>query len=366
MLCPYCLKDVKFQIVGDTDDNLSDDEIQSVLKEPDKDSGDVFGGQSRSELRNNDNPFERRERFDDLYVGRCSNKNCNGKVPVGYVKGYEQYPPVIFTAAGNTGHGKTAYLRSLLYLLSFGHLAPSWPNFHCTPLNDYSSEEVRKSILAFEGGALPEPTQKIIPKPVFLRLANIPTHKDSTLVIFDSPGEFWTSGKAIGRQVRFVSRAQNWIYVISIPKLRSHGKKILISMDNLMNHYINAMEGMLGNTHKQDLRIVLTMVDELRDVHTEWPMLWQHICDDSLVGLRSISKYKYDSHLVSQLVSVYLAKGLNAMQVISKARNKFRSVQFFMVSALGISPDEVSTQMKVKPNPCRVIDPLLACLPLED
>ena len=62
---------------------------------------------------------------------------CNEQVPPMYVRGYKEFPPLVVSAVGLRGHGKTVYFASLFYLLKESPLSAFWqPDFFALSLSD--------------------------------------------------------------------------------------------------------------------------------------------------------------------------------------------------------------------------------------
>ncbi len=362
MLCPYCLNEVRFDVADD--DIISiENELKADGKIPGEESVDMFedtdaSGDSTARAAP---PLPRGKTY------RCP--QCKEVVPAAYVRGYVRYPPVIVNTVGHAAHGKTVYLHSLLRLLRRGELAPMWPDFHCTALDEFSLTALSTAGRDLDEGRLPPPTQQVFPRPVLLRLKAIPSMADSTLAIYDASGEAYKTVSRMGQYARFISHARFKLFLISISKLREGKKDVAVEIDEHLDRYRLGMEALGANTKEQDLIIVYTMADELTDVRENWEILREYVLKDDLRGLSKMRRYMYGMHLASQLASVYTARGLGAMQVVAKARHEFRSVRFFMVSALGARPRETiingerTKRLDHKPVPRRVIDPLLACLP---
>ena len=73
--------------------------------------------------------------------------DCKEQVPPLYVRDYRQYPPVVVSAIGSRGHGKTVYFAALFDTLRQRSPAHYWPRFFTMGL----SEQVWKRSTAASG-----------------------------------------------------------------------------------------------------------------------------------------------------------------------------------------------------------------------
>ena len=148
---------------------------------------------------------------------RCP--KCKLDVPPMYVRGYAKYPPVVGSAVGFTGHGKTVYLASLMHELRGERLAKCWPRFHNLALNDESLTRVVDNMTSLRNGILPEATPVNLEAPTLLRLSGVPKLGSVTLCVYDVSGEVFRRGTTIGKYAPFVAKAKTVLLLISMAEL---------------------------------------------------------------------------------------------------------------------------------------------------
>lgn len=110
MLCPFCLKGVKFK--------------------QEQGAGRV------------------------TFVYRCPEPDCKEQVPVAYVQDYAQYPPVVVSAIGFRGHGKTVYFATLFHALKKLSPARYWREFYTMGLDEADLDTIYGNVTMLENGEL--------------------------------------------------------------------------------------------------------------------------------------------------------------------------------------------------------------------
>src|SRR6476620_11681415 len=105
--------------------------------------------------------------------------------------------PVVLSVVGFSGHGKTVFLCALFDYLDHS-LINVWPNFFNQRLDQESLTTLETNLDQLTDGQLPKRTDKIFPRPGIFRLThmpkvngtgNLPTLEDTTVLIYDPPGE---------------------------------------------------------------------------------------------------------------------------------------------------------------------------------
>lgn len=285
--------------------------------------------------------------------------DCNEQVPPMYVRGYEDYPPLVVSAVGLRGHGKTVYFASLFYLLKESALPGFWqPNFFTLGLSDQDLETVHRNARMLKDGQLPGSTPMNFPRPTMLRVAGIPLwqeQRNCTLVFYDTSGEAFERASELVKYGRFVRRAQMVMLLISLPDLPDPPHR----MQTLLNTYVIGIEDLGGNTREQDLMVVYTKSDEMggRLSSSPWNTMRTYLANGSANSLASVRGYQHRMYEVSNWLYDFTRKELKADEFVNLAQTSFRSVGFSIVSALGTAPED--GQMPVKVEPLRVLDPVL-------
>ncbi len=274
-------------------------------------------------------------------------------VPPKYVWEYRSAPPVVVSAVGFRGHGKTVYFASLFYTLERLAATSYWPGFYTMSLNDESVRTVKENVALLDQGHLPDSTPKNFPKPTIIRIDNLPTHRDGTLLCYDTGGEAFERAEDIGRYARFVRRARTAMLLISVPDLEVPARE----MHQLLNTYVLGMAQLGGNTTEQDLVIVYTKADQLRAELDEWEDLRDYLMGGTVEGLRDMTGYIRAMRRASTQLRRFTFEKLDAQGFLSLADSNFRSIEFSMISALGSKPEGATLPVQIVPR--RVMDPLL-------
>ncbi len=293
----------------------------------------------------------------------CPKTECSQIIPRLYVDDYKRYPPVVISVIGHRAHGKTVALSTLYFTLSRMHMGTYWPDFYLFPINEASLEVVFENAKSLESGKLPPPNPKIFPEPTLLQVNSIPIVKQgrATLLFYDTAGEAFLRTQDIGRYAGFVRRADTVLFLVSIPQLRNTldaASNPAGELERLLYSYIQGMADMDADTKEQHLIIVYTCADTLLSELDEWPAIKQYILEDDWSKLTDASGYLANMHTISDQLERFTHDVLDATQFLSLANDRFESINFSIVSALGAAPDEKG-QLSVKIKPRRILDPLL-------
>jgi hypothetical protein len=285
--------------------------------------------------------------------------DCNEQVPAMYVRGYDRYPPLIASAIGLRGHGKTIYFASLFYTLYESPLSAFWqPNFFALSLSDQDLETVHNNARMLKERKLPGSTPMNFPRPTLLRVAGIPMweeRRDCTLVFYDTSGEAFVRASEMVKYARFAQHAEMVLLLISLSDMQDPAHE----MRTLLNTYVIGMEDLGGNTREQDLMVVYTKGDEIIDRLS--PPTWNdgrtYLVSGPVDSLAQVRGYRRRMGEISTLLYNYTRTELKANEFVNLAQSNFRGVGFSIVSALGSAPRD--GQMPVEVNPLRVLDPMI-------
>lgn len=282
---------------------------------------------------------------------RC--EELGDAVPPKYVREYRQAPPIVLSAIGFRGHGKTVYFASLLHSLERLAALGTWPGFYTMSLDDESVRTVRENVALLEGGRLPYSTPKNFPRPTLLRLERTPLVPRATLLCYDAAGEVFAEAREIGRYARFVRRAGTAMLLVSLADLANPARE----MHELLNTYVLGLAHLGAAAREQNLLVVFTKADEQRDLLAERPALAEYLRGGTLDGLGDMRAYLAGLQRVSDELLAMTGESLGARSFLSLADSHFRAVRFSIVSSLGSRPE--GGAMAVGVTPRRVLDPLL-------
>lgn len=291
----------------------------------------------------------------------CPEPGCQRPIPPPYVADYGQHRPVIVSAVGLRGHGKTVYFASIfrtLYLLT-----ECWPEFYHTPLDDAALHKVREEAERLDGGELPVPTPfnpNNPPEPVLIRVTGIPLYPRCTLLFYDVSGESFTAEMhKLAGYVPFLQQARTVLFLVSLPDLSS---RPAMDMEGLLSRYVGGMRHQRVNTRKQHLVVTYTKADQM-SFDPRWQDLEAYLRQGLGDGLEDPEGYRKKMVWVSDRLREYTRVELKAHHFLATAAGNFASVHFSIVSALGARPetgaDGKQRFIEVAPVPCRIMDPLL-------
>lgn len=293
-------------------------------------------------------------RDNGLRVHTCP--NCNQVVPTMYVEDYDEYPPMIISAVGFRGHGKSVFMHALLNTLRGATVCDVWPSFRTICLDEYSRGTIDGDIANMSGGTLPNATQgSSFPTPLLMQISGIPGVKPFTFVLYDIGGEVFLHADAITQYAFYFARAHTVLFLIS-PSMLTNPH---VEMRQLLEGYVMGMRNLGRQRHTQDIIITYTKGDMLLETLTgRWEPLAQALCTDNNREYANVPAHISRLEAISTLIRDYSVAKLRAPGFISTATDFFRNVKFCMVSALGSDPETVKT-MQVAPVPRRVLDPLV-------
>jgi hypothetical protein len=284
---------------------------------------------------------------------------CNEQVPAMYVRGYDRYPPLVVSAVGLRGHGKTVYFASLFYVLKESPLPALWqPDFFALSLSDQDLETVYNNARMLKDGKLPGSTPMNFPRPTMLRVAGIPMWQDQrncTLVFYDTSGEAFERAGELVKYARFAQKAEMVMLLVSLPDMQDPPHE----MRTLLNTYVIGIEDLGGNTRDQDLMVVYTKADEIVDHLSAppWSDARTYLASGSVDSLANVRGYQRRMYEISNLLYDFTRQELGADEFMNSAQTNFRRVGFSIVSALGSAPE--NGKMPVEVNPLRVLDPTI-------
>jgi hypothetical protein len=285
--------------------------------------------------------------------------DCSEQVPAMYVRGYEKYPPLVVSAVGLRGHGKTVYFASLFYVLKESSLSAFWqPDFFALSLSDRDLKTVHSNAKMLKDGKLPGSTPMNFPRPTMLRVAGIPMwqeRRDCTLVFYDTSGEAYERASELVKYARFAQQAEMVMLLVSLSDMQDPPR----DMRTLLNTYIIGIEDLGGSTRHQDLMVVYTKADEMvgRLSSPPWSSVHTYLNEGSIDSLAQVKGYHRRMYEISNLLYDFTRMELKADEFVNLAQTNFRGVGFSIVSSLGAAPED--GHMSAEVDPLRVLDPVI-------
>jgi hypothetical protein len=232
----------------------------------------------------------------------------------------------------------------------------SWAGFYRQGLDMDSIDTVKTNLRMLERGSLPESTRRNFPRPSLHKLANMPKYKNRCLAIYDPPGEAFEEDLRVEEFAGFVTQARTVLFLVSLVDLE---EPLAGDLYRLLEVYTLGMVRLRADTRRQRLVVVFTKADWLlgERFFGKRPEVVAYLQRNDQAEIRDIKRYLDGMERVSAELADFAANGLGAQNFINLANDKFKSLSFSAVSALGSPPegDRLSEAMQ----PRRVLDPLL-------
>lgn len=291
--------------------------------------------------------------------------------------------PVVLSVVGFPGHGKTVFLCALFDYLD-NHLTYMWKacRFYNHVLDQESLSLLNDNRRKLRSGELPPPTQQSFPRPGIFRLTNMPHSVgsnglpplvDTTVLIYDPPGEAFSTEDKIVEFASFVKRSSCVLFLIDLTAL---GESIADEMALLLDTYLLGMRRMEIEKKSQHMIVVYTKSDEMKVSVPEFksfleqePRLKEYLDQQRPATLSDPHAHLKQLTDVSSLLETFTWSELNAGRFIHEAQDWFASVSYTVVSSLGAAPEEgqdgdgnADKRLTVKMSPRGVADPLLYVL----
>lgn len=320
--------------------------------------------------------------LDDVSAKSPEHKDCKIEAGKEFSPAYVRFhgredsdDPVVFSVVGSVGQGKTVFLCALFDFLD-NHLTHIWPRFFSQVLDQDSLSRLNENRNRLRKGELPPPTQQSFPRPGIFRLTNIPKSVvgsasplgDTTVLIYDPPGEAFVTDQNISKLASFVRRGSCVLFLIDLASL---GDSIPDKMTELLDTYLLGMDHLAVEQKSQHLIVVYTKSDDMKVSVPEFktflekqPELRDYLNEQRPPTLADPQRHLKHLQKVSSLLEEFTMTELRAGKFINEANDWFRSVSFTAVSSLGAAPEESDGEkkLKIKMSPRGVADPLLYVL----
>ncbi|MCI0559788.1 MAG: ATP-binding protein [Nitrososphaera sp.] len=295
--------------------------------------------------------------------------SCKQHLPVQYVHGYSENPPLFLPLIGWSASGKTTFLSSLtLMLVKMGNV---WPRYSYHSVTERTQRKVVEIQEYFATGMMPPPTSAREQEVYIMALRNMERWGGRMLIIRDTPGEIFDHLEIPPDQDYFLLHTPMAIMLISIPDLiGSRGR----SMEMLMNNYINTLmkysvDFRVGH---RKLMVVFTKADRIQNLP---PDLHDYLIRDPLWEAINIQGHvkQMDAVAMQEYIEImgrasnatrdWMYRTASGKTFIRLAEQKNIDMRFSLISSLGSNP-EGSNLILERLSPRRVLDPFFWALEL--
>ena len=269
-----------------------------------------------------------------------------------YHAGQGRTEPIVLSVIGFPGHGKTVFLCALFDYLD-DHLTYVWRNnFHNLVLDQESLSQLNANRSLLRQGELPHRTDLDFPRPGIFRLTHMPRSaggnglpplEDTTVLIYDPPGEAFQTEDKIGEYASFVRRSSCVLFLIDLTAL---GTSIAHGMALLLETYVLGMRRIGIKQQSQHLIVVYTKADEMKVSVPEFASLMEREpwLKDYLEEQRPETLSNPDAHFeqlqrVSHVLAEFTWTDLGAAKFVNVAEDWFASISYTAISSLGSAPE---------------------------
>lgn len=289
--------------------------------------------------------------------------------------------PVVLSVIGFSGHGKTVFLCALFHYIDHC-LSKLWPGFHSNGLDQESLDTLYVTRKKLEARILPGFTSQIFPRPGIFRLNDMPCIQDcdpstalenTTILIFDTSGEAFTSEANFNEFANYVKRSDCVLFLVDLTTM---GNSISTEMGRLLDTYVLAMPRMQIKEGTQHLIVVYTKSDDMKvsvpqfaRLLADEPGLEGYLKEQLPASLGSPRTHLRQLDAVSRTLEDFTRNKLGAHKFIHQAEKWFASVSYTAVTSLGTAPEmqvneegEEELRLSVEMSPRCVADPLLYVL----
>jgi tetratricopeptide (TPR) repeat protein len=297
-----------------------------------------------------------------------------------YHGGKEETEPVVLSVLGFSGHGKTVFLCALFHYLD-RCLPKVWPGFVNQVLDQDSLSNLSVHRKKLEAKKVPDRTGQSFPRPGIFRLSDMPCGpvddrvpflEDTTLLVYDPPGEALEAASKIVEFARFVKRSRCVLFLVDLWSLHP---SIASEMERLLETYVLSMPLMEIEKRSQHLIVVYTKADDVKvsvpqfaTLLKENPEYEAYLSEQLPEMMGNPREHLRQLDEISHLLEDFTRTKLGAQKFINLASKWFASVSYTAVSSLGAAPEKAVTEtggeatLAVEMSPRGVADPLLYVL----
>ncbi|GCE08116.1 hypothetical protein [Dictyobacter aurantiacus] len=290
-------------------------------------------------------------------------EECHFTIPLAYIRGCKDAPPVFVQLFGLTEAGKTMFLDMLRLHLYDMDRAWGAAGFYAQPITQLDVEH--KNVLQAERveGVLPGSTPKRDRdqnEVYIMSLKHMVRWGSRFLVVMDHAGEQFGRLVIDVAEIPFLQHTPVTIMLLSLPDLLRDKMRV----DNLVNSYITSLEERRVNfaRERRQLIIVFSKADIIPDLAPELrDYLSQDTVYESLKGNFTLSEAELDAYMqqmevISHATRLWVEKSVQGgAAMLHMLDDRGIDTRFTVMSATG---HPLSTDgNRLAPSPRRVLDP---------
>jgi len=294
-------------------------------------------------------------------------EGCQYLIPLAYITGCREAPPVFVQVFGLPGSGKTTFLDMLGLLLHDMDHVWQESEYYFRPLTQQSMEHTTTLLTQRGQGVLAGSTVRRAlnqTEVLIFYLRNMPRWGSRTLVIMDHAGEQFAQLNLDLEDIPFLQHTPITILLLSLSDLMSTGKRV----DDLITSYLSTLK--MHNVHldrqRRQLIIAFSKADLLSNLP---PELGGYLSRDTshllLINRQSnlpLSEEQLPNYLqrmqqISDSIRTWvetLPNGINMLNMLADAGVETR---FTMISGTGSPLTLTPGGSALAPRPRRVLDP---------
>jgi hypothetical protein len=286
---------------------------------------------------------------------------CRSEVPKIFIE-LPEIPHTKIGMIGYSGHGKTIYNLSMLYLLKA--LPEYWGKFYLETLDDNSHSALNYDVQTLEQGKVFKSTKAVYPRPLFLKLNDLPYFNTQFISLFDTGGRLFENLDLMTSKGRYFSKVDVVFFFISLAEkdmLDNWNMKIM----KLLDRYVNVVYSRYGvkTKKKQSIAFIFTKSDKLMDLNGDVNLtdeLKSYFSNGTIERYHHIDAEKIEEIKNNSNVIESWLRSSNCNGFINLAKNHFKNISFTMVSAIGSTSAKGALEKKLElQDPKCVLDPLL-------
>ena len=294
-------------------------------------------------------------------------EGCQYLIPLAYITGCQESPPVFVQVFGLPGSGKTTFLDMLGLLIHDMDHVWQESGYYSRPLTQQTVEHTTTLLINRSQGVLAGSTPRRAlnqTEVLIFDLRNLPHWGSRTLVIMDHAGEQFAQLNLDLADIPFLQHTPITILLLSLNDLTSAGKRV----DDLVNSYLSTLKmyNVPLTRQRRQLIIAFSKADLLANLP---PELSNYLSSDnshlSLINRRGnlqVSEGQLESYLqrmqqISGSIRNWVETLPNGRNMLNMLTDAGVETRFTLISSTGSPLAFTPGGSDLAPRPRRVLDP---------